>query len=97
MRVYAPTWFQIKRNSSYSPGPRNLWFMISNSRYLTDNLKSVIDPVIQRNAYFAHTENILIAMLFDSRQEIRNWPSIELWWLETKQERQGPGSLLYLN
>ena len=71
MRVYAPTWFQIKRNSSYSQGPGNLWFMISNSRYLTDNLKSVIYPVIQRNAYFAHTENILVAMLSDSRQEIR--------------------------
>lgn len=31
----------------------------------------VIDPVIQRNTYFAHAENILLAMVTDPREHIR--------------------------
>ena len=34
-------------------------------------LKAIVDPVIQRNGYFGHSENILIAMLTDERQPIR--------------------------
>ena len=71
MKVYAPTWFDIKRNSSYIHGPKNLWSMIFRSRYLSDDLKAVIDPILQRNAFFAHQENILVAMLHDSRKHIR--------------------------
>ena len=71
MKVYTPTWFNIKRNSSYIHGPKNLWSMIFRSRYLSDDLKAVIDPILQRNAFFAHQENILVAMLHDSRKHIR--------------------------
>lgn len=34
-------------------------------------MKDIIDPVIQRNAYFAHPENLLIAMLLDEQESIR--------------------------
>ena len=34
-------------------------------------LKMVIDPVIQRNAYFANPENILLAMISDEQKHIR--------------------------
>ena len=40
-------------------------------RYLSDNLKKIVDPVIQRNAYFSHPENVLLAILTDSRPHIR--------------------------
>jgi len=52
-------------------GARNLWRTIQLSRFLTDDLLRVIDPVIQRNAYFAHPENILLGMLGDDRKHIR--------------------------
>nr|CAI5843066.1 unnamed protein product [Callosobruchus analis] len=39
---------------------QNLFELIKRSRYLSLNLKNIIDPVIQRNRYFAHPENILL-------------------------------------
>lgn len=71
VRVYAPTWFAIKTHPSCKDGARHLWKLISASRYLTANLKAVIDPVITRNGYFAHPENILLAMLTDPQKHIR--------------------------
>ncbi|KAE9521573.1 hypothetical protein AGLY_018037 [Aphis glycines] len=52
-------------------GARRLWKLISASRYLSTELKAIIDPVIQRNSYFAHPENLFLAMLTDSQKHIR--------------------------
>lgn len=71
VKVYAPTWFHIKSHPSCKDGGRHLWQLISRSRYLTTEFKSIIDPVIQRNSYFAHPENLLLAMLSDSEKHIR--------------------------
>ena len=71
LKVYAPMWFSIKAHSSCKDGAGHLWQTINNSRYLSDKLKAVIDPVIQRNAYFAHPENMLLCMLSDERKHIR--------------------------
>src|SRR6218665_3293541 len=71
VKVYAPMWFLIKMQSSCKDGARQLWRTIKLSRYLSDELKAVIDPVIQRNAYFCHPANLLLAMLTDDRKEIR--------------------------
>jgi len=48
-----------------------LFMMIKNSRYQTDELKAIVDPVIQRNSYFAHPENLLRSMMTDDRPHIR--------------------------
>ena len=45
--------------------------MIHLSRYLPLDLLSVVDAVIQRNSFFAHQENVLLAMLTDERDVIR--------------------------
>ncbi|KAE8741687.1 hypothetical protein FOCC_FOCC012785 [Frankliniella occidentalis] len=71
MRVYVPQWFQIKRRPSCTEGARHIFQAIQRSRYLPRPLIGVIDKVIQTNAYFAHHENILLAMLFDDLKEIR--------------------------
>lgn len=71
MKVYAPMWFEIKRFPSCFFGARHLHKTIRISRYLPHNLKAVIDPVIQRNGYFGHPENILLAMLADDKLHIR--------------------------
>lgn len=71
VRVYAPVWFQIKTHPSCKDGSRHLWKLIESSRYLPSALKAVIDPVLQRNAYFAHPENLLLAMLTDEEKHIR--------------------------
>ena len=59
IRVYAPMWFCIKGHSSSENGTRHLFSTILRSRYLPKNLLTVIDPVIQQNGYFGHSENLL--------------------------------------
>jgi hypothetical protein len=71
VKVYAPMWFEIKINPSCKNGAKHLWQTIRKSRYLSDELKALIDPVIQRNAYFGHHENILLSMITDNRKHIR--------------------------
>ena len=71
VRVYAPTWFNIKRKPLRKDGARHLFMMIKNSRYQMDELKAMVDPVIQRNSYFAHPENLLQSMMTDDRPDIR--------------------------
>jgi len=45
--------------------------MIKSSRFLPNDLLKVIDPVIERNAFFAHSENLLLTMIVDKRVHIR--------------------------
>lgn len=71
VKVYAPTWFSIKTHPTCKDGARHLWQLISASRYLSPELKTIIDPVIERNSYFAHPENLLLAMLTDPHKHIR--------------------------
>jgi len=49
----------------------HLWQTIVKSRYLSDELKAIIDPVINRNGYFGHPENILLCMIADERKYVR--------------------------
>lgn len=71
MKVYAPMWFTIKIHHSCKDGSKHVFQTIKKSRYLSAEIKAVIDPVIQRNGYFGNPENILIAMLTDDRYFIR--------------------------
>lgn len=45
--------------------------MIYKSRIFDSAIKNIIDPVIQRNGYFANPENILLTMITDERQHVR--------------------------
>lgn len=71
MKVYTPMWFHIKCKPQCSNGAKHLWKTIQLSRYLPEHLRKIIDPVIERNAYYGHPESILLAMLSDERQYIR--------------------------
>ena len=71
MRVYCKMWFKIKVESSCTDGARHLWNTIKLSRYLSSELKAVIDPVIQRNGFYGHPENIILSMISDKRPHVR--------------------------
>ena len=71
VKVYAPVWFGIKKSPSCIYGPHHLHELIRRSRYLPESIRAVIDPVIKRNGYFAHPENLVLAMIGDSRPNIR--------------------------
>lgn len=71
MKVYAPMWFRIKSKPFIQDGARHLWNSLRLSREFPDNIKAIVYKVFENNAYFAHPENLLIAMMTDERQHIR--------------------------
>ncbi|KAG0711470.1 hypothetical protein GWK47_020547 [Chionoecetes opilio] len=71
VRVYAPMWFAIKMKPSCKDGGRHVFETINKSRYKKKDLHRVVDPVIQRNGYFGHPENLLLSMITDARPHIR--------------------------
>ncbi|GBP79762.1 hypothetical protein EVAR_56670_1 [Eumeta japonica] len=71
IKVYAPSWFEIKNKPSCKDRSRHLFKIIFSSRFLPEDLKCIVDTVIQRNGYFADSENLLLAMITDERKHIR--------------------------
>ena len=62
IRVCALMWFAIKSHSSCKDGARHFHQQVTRSRYLCQEQNNIIDPVLHRNSYFAHPENIILAM-----------------------------------
>ena len=54
-----------------SDGAKNLSELIRLSRKLPEDDCNIVQTVLKRNGFWAHSENILAAMLTDSRQETR--------------------------
>lgn len=71
LKVYAPTWFHIKTNPFLQFGAIHLWTAIKAAREFSGEVKNIFEKVISKNGYFAHPENLLLAMLFDCRDNIR--------------------------
>src|SRR5277367_31615 len=70
MRVYAPMWFHIKTHNTIMDAPKNLSLTIVRTRYLCEDQQE-IHTVLQNNAFWAHPENLLVAMLKDERNYVR--------------------------
>ena len=73
INVYAPTWFDIKcQPKCVQYGPMHLWNMIRRIKHLSETLrKEVLESMVKRGAYYAHQENVLIAMINDDNMTIR--------------------------
>lgn len=84
-KVYAPMWFNIKTKPTIKDAPLNLWRTIRLSRYLREDLREIIDKTIQRNAFFAHSESLLVAMLADERRHIRELAMRRILSIRTKE------------
>ena len=82
VKVYIPSWFTIKKNSSAEFGAPNVFKTIEALRLMSPATKKIVCPVIQRNAFFAHPENLLLAMLCDQRAHVR-----ELAWRRIRAAR----------
>lgn len=84
-KVYAPMWFAIKTKPKCVNGALHFWKLISLTRYLPPKIRQIVDPVIERNAYFAHPENVLLSMLNDKNPSIRNLALRRI--LDTRSQR----------
>lgn len=71
LKSYMPMWFSIKITKHFTDGPKLVYQSITTSRYLDDELKAIVDPVIERNGFFAHPEHLLITMTQDPRKHVR--------------------------
>lgn len=71
VKVYVPCWFDIKKNPFIKDATRHLWLMIKRSRYLLSKLRMIVDDVIQRDAYCAHPEIMLLSMMTDNNLKTR--------------------------
>ena len=68
-----PSWFQIKSKHRLTDGLKNLFDWCERIQIFPNfKVKNIALKVIERNAYFAHPENILLGMLADSDESIRN-------------------------
>ena len=71
LQVYFPSWFEIKLNSQLNCGSRNFFNLVQRILQVPDEaVQKTTLKVVQRNAFFAHQENVLIAMLGDNDEEI---------------------------
>ena len=87
MKVYVPMWFEIKANPYVASGARHISKAISLVRQETEEIEKIVVPVLQRNAYLAHHENVLIGMLADENPITR-----ELVWRKIKKSRSNKSS-----
>ena len=63
---YAPLWFEIKSKPACTDGPKHVLSAIRAMRSLPPDVQKWTKPYLSRNSYFAHVENVLLAMLADS-------------------------------
>ena len=68
VNFYIPNFFNIKEHSHCQQGAKHLFSMIELSRDLMPESRRTVEHV---NSYWAHPENIFIAMLGDDREVIR--------------------------
>ena len=71
VNFYIPAYFHVKTHPTIQDGAPNLFFMLSLSRDLKPGSRATVERVLQGNAYFAHHENLCIAMLCDEREEVQ--------------------------
>ena len=61
--------FKIKCSPSVIHGAKHLHETTKKTRCLSPAIQEIVLPVLQKNSYFAHSENVLLAMIND---EIKN-------------------------
>ena len=72
LRIFIPGWFQVKMNSCCTDGPNNFIFIIKlMNKFLNDEEKNALLPLLRRNGYFSHSENVLLAGIVDSDIQVR--------------------------
>ena len=68
---YAPVWFTVRQNSSCTDGAKNLHRSVELLRQLPETVQAIVRPVLQRNAFSAHPEQLLLSMVADDAPETR--------------------------
>jgi hypothetical protein len=85
--VYAPMWFEIKCKPNIFHGPDHMLTSVKLvHKYCSTKVKEVVYPVMQRGAWHAHTENMLLAMLGSQDSGRRQFAIDKIKQLRGEQE-----------
>ena len=68
---YFPVWCASKKNGTRTKGAQNLFRAVELLRVQPEVVQRVVRSVIQRNAYWAQPEQLLLAMVADEQQSVR--------------------------
>ena len=68
---YVPVWCTIKRNELCTSGAKTLFRAVELLRDQPEDIQEVVRAVLTRNAFWAHPEQLLLAMVADDRQSVR--------------------------
>ena len=70
--VYFPCWFEIKKNPSFTEGSRHYYSMLLKiKRFPRREARAIALANLCQNSYYAHSDNILVAMLGDEDRSVR--------------------------
>ena len=72
VKFSAPMWFHIKRRPYAYQGAVNVHTNLQLLKHLTRKEQELAKTVIQRNAFFAHPDQILLAMCVDEQRAVRS-------------------------
>ncbi|QQP38148.1 Uncharacterized protein FKW44_018646 [Caligus rogercresseyi] len=71
IKFSAPMWFFIKLNPYAKHGSKNVFQSLQYIKKLNSEERSIIQKTIKRNAFFAHTDQLLLCMCTDEDLYIR--------------------------
>ena len=71
VKFSVPMWFQIKRYLYMTDGPHNTFVCLQLLKRLKNTEINIVEEVVQRNAFFAHPDQLLLAMCTDRNEAIR--------------------------
>ena len=89
VRVYFPSWFQIKWRCFITDGAQNFHSMIERAnKFPNQKIRDKALEILQRNSYFARHENILLEMLSDSDEEVRSWAVNKILKIQENSDKE---------
>ena len=71
MGHYVPIWCTIKRNELSTSGAKNLFRAVQLLRDQPEDIQEVVRSVLTRNAFWTHPDQLLLAMVADGQQSVR--------------------------
>ena len=72
IKFSSPMWFIIKCNPGVTEGPKNTFRSMQMLKSLNATEKKVAKKAVQRNAFFAHSDQLLLAMCADEDEAVRH-------------------------
>ena len=84
LNLYLPGWFKFKCSPHIQEGARNYYYLVDLSRSLLDKDMVIAQRVLQVNAFWPHSENLIISMLSDDREEVRR--KAVLWIMKARRD-----------